>query len=126
MRRLRYRRESERGQQAAMRLFHQLQRMRLLYGEALGATVVEADTEAGTGPATGAPAAAPEPPAAASEVVHRTEAAATQAAGGTSSNDEAPRTGGDPGPDPLAWTPQQVKEFIAKQRQKRAAEQKRE
>ena len=57
---------------------------------------------------------------------HRTEAAAPQVDGGTRSNDKAPQTGGDPGPDPLTWTPQQVKEFIAKQRQKRASEQQRE
>jgi hypothetical protein len=91
MRRLRYRRESERGQQAAMRLLHQLQRMRLLYGEALGTTSVEAATEAGTGPAAEPPAPPPDTPAAGSEVVHRTEAAASQVAGGPASNNE-PRT----------------------------------
>jgi hypothetical protein len=126
MRRLRYRRESERGQQAALRLFHQLQRMRLLNGEALGTTSVEAATEAGTGPAAEPPAPPPDTPAAGSEVVHRTEAAASQVAGGTSSNDKAPRAAGGPGPDVVAGSHQQVAEFVANQRRKRVAEQKRE
>jgi hypothetical protein len=116
MKRLRYRRESERGQQAGMRQLHQLQLMRLKYGEALGAT------SAAAGP-QGAPRS---PSSAAEEAGHRTEAAATQAEGGVSSNDKAPRAPGGPGPDPTAWTAQQIKEFVAEQRRKRAAEQQRE
>jgi hypothetical protein len=126
MMRLRYRRESERGQQAGMRQLHQLQLMRLKYGEALGTTVVAMPAGAGPAAAAGAPEAGPSPPAAAEEVVHRTEAAAAQAAGGASSNDKAPGTPGGPEADPLARTPQQIKEFVANQRRKRAAEQQRE
>jgi hypothetical protein len=126
MKRLRYRRESERGQQAGMRLFLQLQRMRLMNPGLVGGTSDEAATAAAAAPAAGPAEAAPSAPATASETVHRTEAAAPQVDGGTRSNDKAPQTGGDPGPDPLTWTPQQVKEFIAKQRQKRASEQQRE
>jgi hypothetical protein len=126
MKRLRYRRESERGQQAGMRQLHQLQLMRLKYGEALGATVVAMPAGAGPAAAAGQPEAAPSPSAPAEEAGHRTEAAATQAAGGVSSNDKAPRTPGGPGPDPTAWTAQQIKEYVAEQRRKRAAEQQRE
>jgi hypothetical protein len=126
MKRLRYRRESERGQQAGMRQLHQLQLMRLKHGEALGATIQQAATEAGPTATAGPPEASLSPAAGAEEVVHRTEAAVTQAAGGASSNDKAPRTPGSPGPDVFAWTPQQIKEFVANQRRKRAAEQQRE
>jgi hypothetical protein len=126
MKRLRYRRESERGQHAGMRQLHQLQLMRLKHGEALGATSVQAGTEAGTAHAAGPPEAPPSPSAAAEEAGERTEAAATQAAGGASSNDKAPGTPGGPGPDPTAWTAQQIKEYVAELRRKRAAEQQRE
>jgi hypothetical protein len=126
MKRLRYRGESERRQQAGLRQLHQLQLMRLKYGEALGATGAAVATEAGTVAPAEPPAAAQGTPAAAEEVVHRTEAAATQAEAGASSNDEAPRAPGGSVPDPFAWTPQQIKEFVAQQRQKRAAEQQRE
>jgi hypothetical protein len=126
MKRLRYRRESERGQQAGMRQLHQLQLMRLKHGEALGATIAEVPTRAGAAPAREPSDAAPSTSAAAGEAGHRTEAAATQAEGGASSNDQAPRAPGSPGPDPFAWTPQQIKEFVAEQRRKRAADQQRE
>jgi hypothetical protein len=126
MKRLRYRRESERGQQAGIRQLHQLQLMRLKHGEALGATVVAMPAGAGPATAAGQPEAAPSPSAAAEEVVHRTEAAATQAAGGTTSNDEASRTPGGLGPDPATWTLQQVKEFMAEHRRKVDAERQRE
>jgi hypothetical protein len=126
MKRLRYRRESERGQQAGMRLFLQLQRTRLMNPGLVGGTSAEPAATAATTPAEGPPAAAPETPAAASETVHRTEAAATQVDGGTRSNDKGPRTPGDLPSDPTQWTPQQVKEFIANQRRKLASEQQRE
>ena len=109
-----------------MRQLHQLQLMRLKHGEALGATVVAMPAGAGPATAAGQPEAAESPSAAAEEAVYRTEAAATQAARGASSNDEAPRTPGGPEADPFAWTPQQIKEFVAEQRRKRAAEQQRE
>jgi hypothetical protein len=126
MKRLRYRSESKRRQQAGLRQLHQLQLMRLKYGAALGGTVQGAAPEAAPAAAAGQPAAPSSTPTAAEEAVHRTEAAATQAAGATSSNDEAPRAPGGPGPDSCAWTPQQIKEFVANQRRKRAAEQQRE
>jgi hypothetical protein len=126
MKRLRYRRESERGQQAGMRQLHQLQLMRLKHGEALGATRAEVPAEAGPAAATGPQEAGPGPSAPAEEGVHRTEAAATQAAGGASSNDKAPWPQGRPGPGPTAWTAQQINEYVASQRRKRAAEQQRE
>jgi hypothetical protein len=116
MKRLRYRRESERGQQAGMRQLHQLQLMRLKHGEALGATSA----------AAGPQEAPPSPSAAAEEAGHRTQAAATQAGSGASSNDKASWTPGSPGPDPTVWTAQQIKEFVAEQRRKRAVEQQHE
>jgi hypothetical protein len=109
-----------------MRQLHQLQLMRLKHGEALGAKVVEVPAGGGPATAAGAPEAGPSPSAPAEEAVDRTEAAATQAEGGAGSNDKAPRTPGGPGPDPTAWTAQQIKEFVAEQRRKRAAEQQRE
>jgi hypothetical protein len=126
MKRLRYRCESERRQQAGLRLLHQLQLMRLKYGEALGGTTQELAPEAGSAPAAEPAAPPPSSPPAAEEAVYRTEAAATQAEGGARSNDEAPRTPGDPGPRPYGWSPEQVAELIADQRRKRAPEQKRE
>jgi hypothetical protein len=126
MKRLRYRSESERRREAGMRQLHQLQLMRLKHGAALGATIVEVPTETSPAAGAGRPEAAPSPSAAAEEAGHRTEAAATQAQGGASSNDKAPWTPGSSGPDVFAWTPQQIKEFVANQRRKRAAEQQRE
>jgi hypothetical protein len=81
---------------------------------------------AGPAAAAGRPDAGPSAPAAAGEAGQRTEAAATQAQSGVRSNDKAPGTPGGPGPDPTAWTAQQIKEYVAELRRKRAAEQQRE
>jgi hypothetical protein len=98
MKYLRYRRECERGTQAAMRLLHQLQRMRLNYGDELGTTID--DEEPGTvptgdardsGPSPGVATGVESPAPAAEEAVYRSEAGATQVAGGAGSNNE-PRT----------------------------------
>jgi hypothetical protein len=87
----RYRLESERGNQAALRTLHQLQRMRLNHGEQLGATVEAPE------PAATARDSQPEPGVAdgagsrsqpAGEPVHRNEAGATQVAGGPAGNNE--------------------------------------
>jgi hypothetical protein len=130
MKRSRYRRDSQRGRQSSLRELHQLQLMRLKYGEALGATCVAMDTdtdaEAGPAAAAGQPAAAPSTPAAAAEAVQRTEAAAMQVEGGISSNAEAPRARDGAAPASFHRTPQQVAAIVAEQRRKRAAEQKRE
>jgi hypothetical protein len=128
MKRSRYRRDSQRGRQSCLRELHQLQLMRLKYGEALGATPVAMGTDAEAGPAAaaGPPASAASTPAAAAEAVQRTEAAATQVEGGISSNDEAPRTRGRAAPASFHCTPQEVAATVAEQRQKRAAEQQRE
>jgi hypothetical protein len=125
MKRLRYRRESERGQQAAMRLFHQLQMMRLKYGDRLGigaaaapaapAQAEPADPKGGESPST--------PPA---ESGQRTEAAAPEVAGGKSSNDEASQAAGRPAPGDYNWTPEQIAEVVANQRRKRESERQRE
>jgi hypothetical protein len=122
MKRLRYRRESERGQQAAMRLFHQLQMMRLKYGDRLGigapaapAQAEPADPKGGESPST--------PPA---ESGQRTEAAAPEVAGGISSNDEASPAAGRPASGDYNWTPEQIAEVVANQQRKRESERQRE
>jgi hypothetical protein len=76
----RYRLESERGSQAALRTLHQLQRMRLNYGEQLGGTVEEPEPgpSGGDSPSDPDVAAGVESPAqAAGEAVHGNEAGAT-------------------------------------------------
>jgi hypothetical protein len=87
----RYRLESERGSQASLRLLHQLQRMRLNYGEQLGATV-EAPEPAPSGgdcrPESAAAAGAESPAQAAGEAVHGNEADATQVADGPAGTSE--------------------------------------
>jgi hypothetical protein len=92
MKYLRYRRECERGSQAALRLLHQLQRMRLNYGEELGATIEEeelAPTECDSRPEPDVPTGSESPVPAAEEVVYRSEAGATQVARGSGGNDES-------------------------------------
>jgi hypothetical protein len=126
MKRLRYRRESQRGRQGALRELHQLQVMRLKYGEALGGTGAAVATEAGTAAPAAPPAAAPGTPAAAEKAGQRTEAAAPQVQSGTSGNDEAPRPGGGAVPTAYQCSPQQVAALVANLRRKRASEQKRE
>jgi hypothetical protein len=83
MKRLRYRRETQRAQESAMRLFHQLKTTRLKHGEEPVEPAAE-DVDA----SLGEPAATPSPPEPAPEAVHRTEAAATQVSDGISSNDD--------------------------------------
>jgi hypothetical protein len=81
----RYRLESERGSQAALRLSHQLQRMHLNYGEQLGATVEEdhpAPAGGVSGSDPGGAAGVDSPAQAAGEAVCGNEADATQVAGG--------------------------------------------
>jgi hypothetical protein len=83
MKRLRYRRETQRAQESAMRLFHQLKAMRLKHGE----EPVEPAGE-DTDPAAAEPAAAPSACEPGPEAVYRTEAAATQVSDGIGSNDD--------------------------------------
>jgi hypothetical protein len=125
MKRLRYRRESERGQGAAMRLFHQLQMMRLRYGDRLGIGAVAAP-EAEEAAEPDAPSGGETPSAPAAETGERTEAAAPQVAGGMSSNDEAPGAAGNAFPTGYDWTPEQIADFVAIQRRKRESERQRE
>jgi len=98
MKYLRYQRECERGTQAALRLVHQLQRMRLNYGDQLGGPIDDeepdpiptgeaSDSGPQPGVATGGESAAP----GAEEAVYRNEAGATQVAGSSGGNNE-PRT----------------------------------
>jgi hypothetical protein len=90
----RYRLESERGSQAALRRLHQLQRMRLNHGEQLGATVEEpepAPTGGECRPDPGAAAGGEGPSQPAGEAVHGNEAGATQVAGESAGSSE-PRT----------------------------------
>jgi hypothetical protein len=89
MKRLRYRRETQRAQESAMRLFHQLKAMRLKHGEE---PVEPAGEDADASEAE--PAAAPSASDAAGEAVCRTEAAATQVSDGISSNDDVFSTAG--------------------------------
>ena len=94
MKRLRYRRENERGYQAGMRLLHQMQVMRLKYGDRLGGTVDEEDpapTASVSGPQPGVAAGDESPAQPGEQAVYRNEADATQVAGGPVGNDE-PRT----------------------------------
>jgi hypothetical protein len=87
----RYRLESERGSQAAMRLLHQLQRMRLNHGEQLGATVEEdqpAPSGGDSGPDPGAAAGGEDPSQPAGQAVCGNEAGATQVAGGSTGSSE--------------------------------------
>jgi hypothetical protein len=74
MKRLRYRRESERGQRAAIRLFHQLQMMRLKYGDRLGIGAAAAPA-APAEPERAAPSGGESPSAPPAENGQRTEAA---------------------------------------------------
>jgi hypothetical protein len=93
MKRLRYRRETQRAQESAMRLFHQLKAQRLKHGE----EPVEPAAEEADASETGAkaePAAAPGASEPAGEAVHRTEAAATQVSDGIGSNDDVFSTAG--------------------------------
>jgi hypothetical protein len=129
MKYLRYIRESDRGNQAAMRQFHQLQMMRLKYGDRLATAAAEADeapSGADSGPQTGAPTASGTPAEPAAETGHRNEADTTQVSGGTSSNEEAPRTTASPAPTDYNWTPEQIAEVVAFHRRKRESEQQRE
>jgi hypothetical protein len=126
MARMRYRRESQRGRQGALRELHQSQVMRLKYQGELGGTSPAAAPAAGTAPAAGPAAAAPRTPEPAGEAGQRTEAAAPQVQGGSNGNDEAPRPGGGSVPTAYQCSPQEVAELVAKLRKKRAAEQKRE
>jgi hypothetical protein len=92
MKRLRYRRENERGYQAGMRLLHQMQLMRLKYGDQLGVGVgeeVPAQTarDSRSEAAVETPVEAPAPPAA--EAGSRNEAGATQVAAAARGNDPA-------------------------------------
>jgi hypothetical protein len=87
----RYRLENERGNQAGLRTLHQLQRMRLKYGEQLGATVEEPEPgpSGGDSPSDPAVAAGGESPAqAAGGAVYRNEADATQVSGGPAGSSE--------------------------------------
>jgi hypothetical protein len=100
MKRLRYRRENERGYQAGMRLLHQMQLMRLNYGDQLGVGVGEEEIPAQTArdsrseAAVETPVDAPAPPAA--EAGSRNEAGATQVAAAAQANDGAVRAGAGP------------------------------
>jgi hypothetical protein len=88
---LRYQRENERGYQAGMRLLHQMQLMRLKYGDRLGGTVEAEDpapTASDSGPQAGVAAGGESPAQPGGEAVYRNEAGATQVAGGTAGNDE--------------------------------------
>jgi hypothetical protein len=90
----RYRLESERGSQAALRTLHQLQRMRLNYGEQLGATVAEPEPPSSGGDAgldAGVAEGGQSPSQPAGEAVCGNEADATQVAGGPAGSSE-PRT----------------------------------
>jgi hypothetical protein len=89
MKRLRYRRETQRAQESAMRLFHQLKATRLKYGQEPGEPAAE-DADA----SEPEPAPAPSGSEPAPEAVHRTEAAATQVSDGISSNDDVLSTAG--------------------------------
>jgi hypothetical protein len=94
MRYLRYRRESEQGNQAALRTLHQLQRMRLNYGDQLVGPLEEPVPVPNPGdsrPETAVPAAGESPSDGAEEAVHRNEADATQVDGGPVASSE-PRT----------------------------------
>jgi hypothetical protein len=98
MKYLRYRRECERGTQAALRLVLQLQRMRLDYGDQLGETLDEDEpAPAPTGdasdsrPQPGVETEGESPAPGTEEAVYRNEAGATQVAGGSGGNNE-PRT----------------------------------
>jgi hypothetical protein len=87
----RYRLESERGSQAALRMLHQLQRMRHNHGEQLGATVEEPEPGPTGGECRSDPAAAAggeDPSQPAGEAVCRNEAGATQVAGGSTGSSE--------------------------------------
>jgi hypothetical protein len=80
--------------QAALRLLHQLQRMRLNHGEQLGATVEEpepAPTGGECRPDPGAATGGEGPSQPAGEAVYGNEAGATQVAGGSARSNE-PRT----------------------------------
>jgi hypothetical protein len=88
----RYRLESERGRQAELRLLHQLQRMRLNYGEQLGATVEQPEPAAAggdSGPEPGSAAGVESPAQPGEEAVSRNEAGATQVAGGPAGSGES-------------------------------------
>jgi hypothetical protein len=77
-----------------MRLLHQMQLMRLKYGDRLGGTVDEEDpaaTASDSGPEAGVAAGGESPAQPGGEAVYRNEADATQVAGGPVGNDE-PRT----------------------------------
>jgi hypothetical protein len=81
----RYRLESERGSQAALRTLHQLQRMRLNHGEQLGAAVEESEpapTGGDSRPETTVEATGQPPSQPGGEAVHGNEADAPQVAGG--------------------------------------------
>jgi hypothetical protein len=89
----RYRRESERGNQAAMRQFHQLQMMRLKYGDRIGGAAQEAPEP--PAPMASDPRPEPEVPKGvetpsqpASQAVHRSEAGAAQVVDGPVGNSE--------------------------------------
>jgi hypothetical protein len=125
MMRLRYRRESERGQEAAMRLFHQLQMMRLNYGDRLGIGAAAAPA-APAEPELPAESGGESPSAPPAESGQRTEAAAPQVAGDISSNDEASPAAGRPTPTDYNWTPEQIAEVVAFQRRKWESQRKRE
>jgi hypothetical protein len=89
MKRLRYRRETQRAQESAMRLFHQLKATRLKHGEEPVEPAAE-DADA----SEPEPAAVPSASEPAPEAVYRTEAAATQVSDGISSNDDVFSTAG--------------------------------
>jgi hypothetical protein len=89
MKRLRYRRETQRAQESAMRLFHQLKAQRVKHGEEPVEPAAEdagaSETEAAAAPSASEPAP---------EAVYRTEAAATQVSDGIGSNDDDFSTAG--------------------------------
>jgi hypothetical protein len=94
MKYLRYIRESDRGNQAAMRQFHQLQMVRLKYGDQLASAAEDEDSapaEAASAPQPG-PSTAEESPSHQELVIgYRNEAGAAQADGGPAGSSE-PRT----------------------------------
>jgi hypothetical protein len=74
-----------------MRLLHQMQLMRLKYGDRLGGTVeeeVSAPAASDSGPQPGVAAGGESPAQPGGEAVYRNEADATQVAGGSPGNDE--------------------------------------
>jgi hypothetical protein len=94
MKYLRYIRESDRGNQAAMRQFHQLQMMRLKYGDQLATAAEDEDpvrAGAASEPQPGPATAEERPSQQESFIGYRNEAGATQVDGGPAGSSE-PRT----------------------------------